>query len=117
MPISSNVEIITTTYPGLDTVQLDTNALAHIQEKHPEVLEQGVGDIVSTVSNPDQVYEGNQPTTNIFVKRSVYRDKQMNLRVATKQLTDTAARVTTANYTNADRTKTQLIWDSTHGNS
>ncbi len=65
MSIFSDTEI-ETTYPNVDTVQLDSNALVHIQTRHPEVLEQGVGDIVSTVSNPDQIYEGNQPTTNIF---------------------------------------------------
>ena len=107
---------IETTYPNVDTVQLDSNALVHIQTRHPEVLEQGIGDIVSTVSNPDQVYEGNQPTINIFVKRSVYQDKQINLRVATKQLTDTTARVTTAYYTN-QRPKNALVWSSTNVDS
>ncbi len=102
---------ITTAYPYLDSVRLASRTVNIIREKHPELPEPVEANIVLTLGSPDQVYEGNKPDTNMFVKRAIYRNERKHLRVATKRISETTAVVSTA-YPSTQEIKWRLVWDS-----
>jgi len=57
---------IKTIYPHLDSVCFDSSTLNLIRAKHPELPEEIESNIVLAISDPDQVYEGNHPNTNVL---------------------------------------------------
>jgi hypothetical protein len=111
MPRAKFKSISTGALETIKVVRFYESTIQHIKEEHPEVpweLPSFTDAIASAVKNPTHIEHGNKSSTVVFVDSNSVNAEGQPLKVPTKRVKGTSARISTAFF--APPKQKRIVW-------